>query len=175
MGGKGQQGCGRRTAAGGAAGPGGGPGVRGCVACRRRPRPGRLGRRARRARMRRVPAPARTQQVPGGTSTLGITHHLKDYGRAGQGPPRWRRRTWLAGASARRDMTRRHRQWARTRRGLTPSISDMPFAGNSTQQRCTRRGATEVAHLVLTNNTTLCSCVPVPPSLDLAVLAYWLS
>ena len=36
--------------------------------------------RARRAQMRRMPAPARAQQVPGGTSTLGITLHLKDYG-----------------------------------------------------------------------------------------------
>ena len=47
----------------------------------------------RRARMRRMPAPARAQQVPGRTSTLGIAHHLKDYGRTGQGPPGWRRRT----------------------------------------------------------------------------------
>ena len=116
-GGKGQRGCGRtrRTSAGGAAGPGGGPSVRGCVACRRRPGPGRLGRRARRARMRHVPAPARAQQVPGGTSTLGIALHLKDYGRTRQGPPRWRRRTRLAGASARRDVTCRDRQWERTR------------------------------------------------------------
>ena len=82
----------------------------------------RTGVRTRRARMRRMPAPARAQQVQGRTSTLGIAHHLKDYGRTGQGPPGWRRRTWLDGAPARRDMTRRIRQWGRTRRGLTPDI-----------------------------------------------------
>ena len=70
IGGKGQRGCRRRTTAGGATGPGSGPGVHGCVACRRRSGPEWLGRRARRARML---APARAQQVPGRTSTLGIT------------------------------------------------------------------------------------------------------
>ena len=55
-------------------------------------RSGGTGQQTRRARMRRMPAPARAQQVPGGTSTLGITHHLKDYGRVGRGPPRWRKR-----------------------------------------------------------------------------------
>ena len=42
----------------------------------RRPAVG-TGRRTRRVRMRRMPAPARAQQVPGGTSFLGITLHLK--------------------------------------------------------------------------------------------------
>ena len=28
-----------------------------------------------------MPAPARAEQVPGGSSSPGITHHLKDYGR----------------------------------------------------------------------------------------------
>jgi hypothetical protein len=99
-GGWGQRGCRRRTTAGGAAEPGSGAGVRGCVACRRRPGPeGGLGgghgvRGLGRVACRSRPGP---QQVPGGSSTLGITHHLKDYGRTGQGPPRWRRRTWLAG------------------------------------------------------------------------------
>ena len=116
--GSGERGCGWRTTAGGAAGPGppgGGPGVRGCVACRSRLGPGRFGRQARRGRMRRMPEPTRAQQVPGGTSTPGINLHIKDHGRMGRGPLRWRRRSWLAGASARRDMTCRDRQWARTR------------------------------------------------------------
>ena len=117
-GGKGQRGCWRRTTAGGAAGPECGPGVRGCVACRRRLGP---------------------KQVPGRTSTLGIAHHLKDYGRTGQGPPRWRRRTWLDGAPARRDMTRRDRQWARTRRGLTPDIQICRSQGIQTRATAYKR------------------------------------
>ena len=96
--------------------------MRGCVACQSRLRPGWFGRLARRVRIRRMPAPARAQQVQEETSTLGITLHLKDYGRARRGLQKWRRRTWLAGASARRDMARRDWQWARTRRGPTPSI-----------------------------------------------------
>ena len=124
-----QQGCRRRTTAGGAAGPGGIPGVRACVACRRRPGPGWSGRHARRARMRRMPAPVRAERAQGGTSPLGIDHHLEDYGRMDQGPQGWRRRTWLAGASSRRVMIRRDRQWARTRRDLTPHNSNMSFAG----------------------------------------------
>ena len=48
----------------------------------------RTGVRTRRARMRRMPAPARAQQAPGRTSTLGIAHHLKDYGRTGSDRPR---------------------------------------------------------------------------------------
>ena len=71
--------------------------------------------RARRARMRRMPAPARAEQAQEGTSPLGINPHPKDYGRMDQGPQGWRRRTWLAGASTRRVMIRRDRQWARTR------------------------------------------------------------
>ena len=97
--------------------------------------------RTRRARMRRMPAPARALQVPGRTSTLGIAHHLKDYGRAGQGPPRWRRRTWIDGAPARRDMTRRDRQWARTRRGLTPDIQICRSQGIQTLATAYNRGS----------------------------------
>ena len=110
------QGCRRSTTAEGAGGPGGG-----------------------RARMRHMPAPARAQQVPGRSSTPGITRHLKGYGRTGQGPPRWRRRTWLDGAPARRDMTRRVRQWGRTRRGLTPDIQICRSQGIQTRATAYKR------------------------------------
>ena len=51
-----------------------------------RRRSGGTGRRTRRARMRRMPAPARAERAQGGTSPLGIDHHLEDYGRMDQGP-----------------------------------------------------------------------------------------
>ena len=74
-------------------------------------------RRTRRARMRRMPELAWAQQAPGGTSTPGINLHIKDHDRMGRGPRRWRRRSesWLVGASTRRGMACRNRQWARTR------------------------------------------------------------
>ena len=95
-------------------------------------RSGGTGVRTRRARMRRMPAPARAQEVPGRTSTLGTAHPLKDYGRTGRGPPRWGRRTWLDGAPARRDMTRRDRQCEGTRRDLTPDIQICRLQGIQT-------------------------------------------
>ena len=33
-----------------------------------------------------MPAPARAERAQGGTSPLGIDHHLEDYGRMDQGP-----------------------------------------------------------------------------------------
>ena len=143
--------------------------MRGCVACRSRLGPGWFGRLARLARMRRMPAPARAQQVPG---ALGITLHLKDHGRARQGPPRWRRRTWLAGASTWRDMTRRDQQWARTWRGLTPSIQICRSAGNSNLATAYKKEeATVVAYLALIQNHAFAYLCPVSSSQDLAVLA----
>ena len=38
---------------------------------------------------------------------------IKDHDRMGRGPRMWRRRSWLVGASSRRDMVRRDRQWTR--------------------------------------------------------------
>ena len=158
-----------------------------------RRRSGRTGRQTRRARMRRMPAPARAQMAwaaspacadashagagpgrasPGGTSPLGVTHHLKDYGRMDQGPPRWRRRTWLAGASARRVMIRRDRQWARTR--MRPYTAQSKYAVcrgiRSSSNGSIRRGATVVAHHVPLQFHTVVYLRPVPVCSDLAAL-----
>jgi hypothetical protein len=118
-----------------------GPGVRGCVTCRRRLGP---------------------KQVPGRTSTLGIAHHLKDYGWTGQGPPGWRRRTWLDGAPARRDMTRRYRQWVRTRRGLTPEIQICRSQGIQTLATAYKRASNGCCAARANTEPRLCvlvSCV----------------
>ncbi len=49
-------------------------------------RSGRVGRRTRRARKRRMPAPARARQVPGGSSTPGTNLDIKDQDRTDRGP-----------------------------------------------------------------------------------------
>ena len=98
-----------------------------------RRRGGGTGRRARRARMRHVPAPARAQQVPGGASTLGITHHLKDHGRmdprtAGMEEADMARRGFgterhnAPGSAVGKDSERPYTKH-----------SNIPFAGNSNQ------------------------------------------
>ena len=102
-------------------------------------------------------------------------HHSSSQGlRQGLGPPRWRRRTWLAGASARRDATRRGRQCARDLdEALTPHNSNMPFCrGIKPKQRCIRKGSNRCclprANTEPRLRVHLC---PVSPSPDLAVLA----
>ena len=135
----------RAGAGSGLDGPGGMSGVRGCGACRRRP------------------GPSGSQ---GGTSPLGIDHHPEDYGRMDQGPQGWRRRTWLAGASTRRVMIRRDRQWARTR--MRPYTTQSKYAVcrgiRSSSNGSIRRGATVVAHHVpiqFSHNRVLASCACV--------------
>ena len=92
----------------------------------------------------------------------------------GRGPLRWRRRTWLAGASARRDMTCRDRQWAKTQMRPYTALLNMTLLQGiripataykkESNESCSTRANTEPRLCVL-----LC---PVSPSPDLAVLAF---